>query len=189
MRIFIAVNIPDNLKKSISKLVDRIRIDNDFIRWIPPGNIHLTLKFLGEVAPSLLREIEGILERTTSGYSAFDLTVEDAGAFPHLGKPRVVWLGIRGGEVLQAIHSDLNRELAGLGFEMESRPFRPHLTIGRARSSRRGRGTRLESIEDRFDDVHVEVVTFRVTSIELMESFLEPSGAVYQERFSAPLRE
>jgi 2'-5' RNA ligase len=189
MRLFVAVNIPENLKKSISKLVERVRVDNDFIRWIPPGNVHITLKFLGEVAPSLLAEIEEVLESTTSRYPSFHLTVEGAGAFPHMRKPRVVWLGIRGGEILHSIHSDLNRDLARLGFEMESRPFRPHLTIGRARSSRSGKGMRLESIEDRFVDVRVEVVRFQVTSVELMESFLEPTGAVYRERISAPLRE
>jgi 2'-5' RNA ligase len=187
MRLFVAINLPENIKDVIQELEGSLRIKGDFIRWTEPANVHLTLKFLGEVTPSLLDEIERLLAQSLSHYAPFEIAVEGIGAFPNLRNPRVVWIGIRGENGLNSIYRAVGEVFSQLGFESESRPFKPHLTIGRVKRRKGPDATGGRSLEDRVENVHLDPMTFRVTSIELMESILKPSGAIYRVRASIAL--
>ncbi len=191
MRLFIAINLPEGIRTTIHELVEELRIRNDPVRWITPSHIHLTLKFLGEVNPSLLDHVIGVIEETIPSYPTFELTLSDFGAFPNLRRPRIIWLGTKARNaptVLDSIYSDLEDGFDPLGFEREGRRFKPHLTIGRVKGGR-GRGrSRYYSMEDRFVGIEVQEDTFRVKSVELMESILRPSGAEYHIKSSVSLQ-
>jgi 2'-5' RNA ligase len=191
MRLFIAINLPESTKTTIRELVKELRIDNDPVRWITPSNIHLTLKFLGEVDPSLHEQVIGVIEETIPNYPSFELTLSDFGAFPNLRRPRIIWIGTEARNaptVLNSIYSDLEKGFVPLGFEREGRRFKPHLTIGRVRGGRRRCGSMYDSMEARFAGIEVEEDSFRVDSVELMESILKRSGAEYHIKSSVSLQ-
>lgn len=190
MRLFVAINLPEDVRTVIRELVKDLRVEDDSVRWTPTDNVHLTLKFLGEVAPSLADQVIGVIEETVPGHPAFGLKLSELGAFPNLRRPRVIWVGVEAGvapTVLEAICRDLETRLVPLGFEKEGRRFRPHMTIGRVKGGR-GRGRfRPVSMEDRFEGIEIRGMTFRVKSVELMESVLKPSGAEYHVKASVKL--
>ncbi len=190
MRLFVAINLPDHVLHGISKLVEQLRASAYGVRWARLENIHLTLKFLGEVTPPQVEDVISSLAGCLADKSVVELRLVGMGVFPDVRRPRVVWLGVGGNRALsnlEEIHRDVDEGLARLGFEPDARPFRPHMTIGRMRRVRGkgagGRagngvlvGARLERLLERVD---APDEAFRVDSIELMESVLGPSGAKY----------
>lgn len=186
MRLFVAVDLPDDLRSALGRLEDRLRRGGG-VRWVPPGNIHLTLRFLGEVSPDRVGEIGVLLSAAAARHRPFTLTARGLGAFPSLRRPRVIWVGIGPPESigpLEALRGDLEDGFASLGFGREGRPFRPHLTIGRVRDRRGGRrvdpGRGLEGVA-------FHASPFSVDAVDLMESRLEPAGATYHRLCRAPL--
>jgi 2'-5' RNA ligase len=186
MRLFVAVNLPDDLRSALGRLVDRLPAGHG-VRWVPPGNVHLTLRFLGEVSPDRVEEIETLLSAAAARHPAFTLTAQGVGAFPDLRRPRVVWVGIGPPEsigTLDALHRDLEDGFADLGFGREGRPFRPHLTIGRVRDRR---GRRRTFPRGWIEGAAFPAAPFSVDAIDLMESRLEPAGARYRRLHRALL--
>lgn len=178
MRLFVAVEIPEGLKEAVAALQARIRSAAVVAKWSRPQGLHLTLKFLGEVRESRVPEILQALAPALSEREWFRLGFEGLGAFPNPAAARVVWLG-SGGEVgkLVALQAAVDQAMAGLGFARDDRPYTPHLTIGRIRQIRK-RDAWLREFEG-FKNHRLP--GFDVTSISLMESELEPAGAVYRE--------
>ena len=188
MRLFVAIALPEDVKESIRLMIEGLRGQGRTIRWIPPGNVHLTLKFLGEVAPQIVERVESILQDVVHPHPSFELTVRGSGVFPSPRQPRIVWLGLGTHPVLEEIQRELEEGLGPLGFEPEDREFRPHLTIGRIKSGRRlGAGER-DSLMNNLRSLDYGSRSFRVTSIDLMESILKPTGAEYRVRASYPLK-
>ncbi len=181
MRLFIAINLPDRVKASLAKLIDEVRVHGDIMRWTRAENIHLTLKFLGEVSPTLAGDVEALLQDIVSCHPPFRMVIEGVGAFPNVNRPRIVWVGVRGDRVLEAIRMDLEDGFSELGFEREDRPFKPHLTIGRIRRGGERGGGRYP-LSERLERAAFAGADFTVTSVELMESFLKPAGAEYTIR-------
>lgn len=178
MRTFIAVDIPDGIKQEMAKVQERLRQAGVEAGWTRPEGMHLTLKFLGEVQESRVKEIMSALKTAVSGSGVFRLEVAGAGAFPNARSARVVWIGM-GGELdrLTGLHSAVEDAMAGLGFAREERAFTPHLTIGRIKLIRsRERWTAaLDEIRN------VRLPGFDVTGVNLMKSELRRSGAIYTE--------
>jgi 2'-5' RNA ligase len=190
MRLFIAVNLTEDVRISIHRLIAGIRLDRDPVRWISPGNIHLTLKFLGEVSPVLCEPVEGVIRDAVSRHPPFDLALQGVGAFPDIRRPRVVWIGVKDGEALSIIkdvYHDIEDGLERLGFNKEKRAFHPHLTIGRIRSTRKGKDKLSPGLAERLERVSLPGERLRVESVELMESILRPTGAEYHAKASIPL--
>lgn len=139
MRLFIAVEIAESIRRSAGDTAERISRDlgpaaRRAVTWVQPGRMHLTVRFLGEVAPAVAEEL---VRRCAAplATSPFRLTVSGVGAFPASGPLRVIWLGIsEGQQELGRLHDEIEERLVGLGLERDDRPFRAHLTLGRVKA-------------------------------------------------------
>jgi 2'-5' RNA ligase len=183
VRLFVAVNLPPPLRDAIHAAAAPLRAAALPVRWVEPDGLHLTLKFLGDVADGRLAEMVAALERACVGARPFPLEMSGFGAFPTPARARVVWVGCESAPPLELIQHGIERAFADLGFPIEGRPFRPHLTLGRAKGEARG-GVR--GLEDRLGGL-VFAETFTVTSVDLMESTLTPRGARYAVRHAVML--
>ena len=132
MRLFIALNLPKKERQRIHRAARPLREGDLPVRWIDLDNIHLTLKFLGQVRPDRVPQVEEVIGRVASATKSFKVDFGGFGAFPTIRKPRVVWLGVDPSAELRCLKQDLEWALADLGFEAETRAFHPHLTLGRA---------------------------------------------------------
>jgi 2'-5' RNA ligase len=140
MRCFVAVNLPGEIREEVGKFTASLShvADGKGVRWVRPENIHLTLKFLGNVDREMLPELSLALGGALAGQPPCSLTVKGAGVFPPRGRPRIVWVGLAGETAaLAALQSAVESALEPLGFPREKRPFTPHVTVGRLRDTRR----------------------------------------------------
>jgi 2'-5' RNA ligase len=180
VRSFIAIELPDEVRERLSRLKKELeRGEHKFVKWVNPGGIHLTLKFLGNIPSKQVTEITEAIKEASQGISPFHLEISGLGAFPNLRQARVFWVGI-GGEVdkLSKLQQNIDSALATLGFAKEERSFMAHLTLARIRQGaspqeRRNFGELIDSVifEDKY---HIKVET-----ISLMKSQLTPAGAIY----------
>ncbi len=185
MRLFVALNLPDDVRRAILRATEPVRRLGLPVKWVEAAGVHLTLKFLGEVAADRLSELAAGVERAAGRARAFTLPISGFGAFPSESHARVVWLACEAVPALELLQHDVERELAALGFPLEGRPFRPHLTLGRAKRDARNGVTGLAEPLARLV-YHGEIV---VRSVDLMESALSPAGARYTVRHAAVLAE
>lgn len=184
MRVFVAINPPDEVRMRIGEAERELREAGFPIRWVPAENVHLTLKFLGEVPEERLRDVYEVVNAAVKGIDVFDMAVSGLGAFPSLRRPNVVWLGVELDSVLSSLQVRTEENLGQLGFPREDRPFRPHLTLGRARK-------RVESSEFRgLEDIVRRIEysdSFRVGTVDIMSSRLMPTGAIHDVIHTAEL--
>ncbi len=197
IRAFVAIELSPELRAAIAqaqaqlkdRLMREIRRANADVRiqWVRPDSIHLTLKFLGNVAEDTLADIESAMHSVVEGRTPFSLEAGGLGVFPHLRSPRVVWIGLSGAvEQLTRLAGDLDAALGEVGFAREPRLSQPHLTLGRIKERSREVGRALS--ETGVLSQGGTVGTLAVNSISLMKSDLRPSGAVYTRLFEAALR-
>lgn len=176
MRLFVAVNLPPALRDAVWTAAEPARRATASVRWVRPEGMHLTLKFLGEVADERLGELCHALARSAAGLRSFVLALEGGGVFPGATRPRVFWVGLVAAPALELLQHAVEREIAPLGFPSEARPFRPHLTLGRA--ERRAGTAELRRAAER-----LSAATFQgealIESVDLMRSTLSPRGASY----------
>lgn len=197
IRAFIAVELSPELRAAIANMQATVKeqltkelrrqAPDARIQWVRPEAMHVTLKFLGNVVETGLRDIEAAMRGVTEGRTAFTLEVGGLGVFPDVRGPRVLWVGLAGSvESLVALAGDLDRALEELGFAPERRPFQPHLTLARLKERSRDIGRVLagSSLLERESTVG----TLGVSTLSLMKSDLKPSGAEYTRLFEAPLR-
>jgi RNA 2',3'-cyclic 3'-phosphodiesterase len=134
-RLFIALELPAEVRRKISQHSDHLRTEMPDVRasWTREPNLHLTLKFLGDVPIERVEAVSRALQRATTGAAPFEMEIRGCGAFPTRGHPKVLWIGISDGPQLPSLHEAIEREVGRLGFPREGRPFHPHLTIARLR--------------------------------------------------------
>ncbi len=187
MRCFLAVELPEGLKSSLAGVLQELRTCGADVRWVRPEAIHLTLKFLGEIQPQQVEEIHLAVQEVVCCHGPFKMEARGLGCFPRLEQPRVVWVGLEGEKWrLEALQRDVEKALVQVGFPMEERPFKPHLTLGRVKSpkSRQALVQRLKNREG------IQLGEFMVESVKLFRSELLPSGARYtglwEERLTLP---
>lgn len=189
LRTFIAIELDDTVRAALGMVQDelKLRIPRGSVRWVDPASIHLTLKFLGETPAARLPEIEMALRAACASFSPLDLIVEGRGCFPNFRRPNVIWVAIRDrGNLLARLQQSVEKHIAPLGWPIEKRPFRPHLTLGRVNRDLRP-GDRV-AIGAAVEEFEVEqIATIHVASVSLMRSDLQPSGAVYTRLFEVPL--
>lgn len=180
MRVFAAIFPPSEVREALLRAARDLPSRGN-VRWSRPENVHLTLKFLGEVPEAELDGVRDVLTEVCARYEPFVAETTGFGAFPATKKARVVWAGIgEGGERLQSLAEDLESSLEGVGFERENRAYRPHVTLGRAR----GRPARLE-----LPEVAAQGLKFTVREVELVRSVLGKTGAEYATLAAYPLSE
>jgi RNA 2',3'-cyclic 3'-phosphodiesterase len=178
MRLFIAIEIPDETKKALTEVQRGLKGSGVEASWPRPEGIHLTLKFLGEAPESRIPEIMNGIREAAKGTGPFRLEVRGVGTFPSPKNARVVWVGLSGDvEKLSRLQASVEEAITGIGFERDERAFTPHLTAGRVKYIR-SRDRWLKALEEIKD---VGLPGFEVTAVSLMKSELKPSGAVYTE--------
>jgi len=180
IRTFIAIELPDEVRAALDRLQNGLKSERQpFVRWVHPGGIHLTLKFLGDMGAGKVPEIREAMAKACRGVTSFRLALNGLGVFPNFRSPRVVWVGLVGEvEKLSALQACLEQALNPLGFAPEDRAFTPHLTLGRlregtTREERLGFGELVASMRSE------GMPSFEVSAISLMRSKLMPSGAIY----------
>jgi RNA 2',3'-cyclic 3'-phosphodiesterase len=184
MRLFAAINLPDTLRGSLWDAAEPLRRGKFPVRWVAPDALHLTLKFLGDVAAEREPEVILGLERAVQGTKPFALHLDGFGVFPSMSRPRVIWAGCDAPAPLELLQHGVEREMEPLGFPLEGRAFQPHLTLGRAeRSARPGD---FATLAPRLDALAFEGEAV-IESLDLMESQLARSGARYTRRRAVPL--
>jgi 2'-5' RNA ligase len=188
LRAFIAVEIPPEIHQAIEKKTASIRaaLNKNLVRWVPTENIHLTLKFLGDVSPTNLEMLAQMLKAEVSKHQEFKLAFGGLGAFPNPRRPRVIWIGIQAPAGLEALQHGIEAATATLGYPTEKRPFSPHLTVGRIKQKVSSAG--IQKIRAALEETHIgSLGSTRVSAVHLFKSDLKPTGAVYTQLFSAPL--
>ena len=136
LRAFIAVEIPAEIQQKIHRETSNLRKGIDaLVRWVPPQNMHLTLKFLGDVSPNSLEFIKQMLRTEAEQVPCFDIHLAGLGAFPNLKRPRVLYVEIQAPAAFDALARGIESASRRLGYEAEERPFSAHLTLGRVRQN------------------------------------------------------
>lgn len=187
IRLFVAINLPDEITQAIAEcqkeLVSLLR--DSSIRWTQAEQVHITLKFLGNVPADAREAIEKTLLKACEGVSSFELKAKGLGCFPNLRSPRVIWVGVTG-DVAPLIELQQSLDSAFKSWaEPEGREFKPHLTLARVKEIHRRDGqAHREFIEKRGD---CEFGSWNVRQIDLMQSNLGPEGATYSVLASARL--
>jgi 2'-5' RNA ligase len=176
MRTFIAIELNQTIKDTLSRLIQQLDSGGKNIRWVKPQGMHLTLKFLGEVPEDKIPEIQSVLDRVAKDYSRFQLSLKGTGTFPPAAHiPRVIWIGIEKNESIQQIQASVENELKKMGFPLENRKYYPHLTIGRVKAPHH-----LEKVMQTLDrNKQVEFGIMDVSKLTLFKSTLKPTGAEY----------
>ena len=189
VRSFIAIELPDEVKSGLVRLQAQLKTGKQPpVKWVAPDGIHLTLKFLGNVASDKINEITTAIEAAVHGIPPFQLEVKDLGVFPNLRRVQVVWVGVSGDTAqLNQLQQHIESNLAPLGFPRETRAFKPHLTLARLREQaspdeRQIFGQLITNTE------FTEVYGFSVDAINLMRSELTREGAIYSQISSAKLK-
>jgi 2'-5' RNA ligase len=183
-RTFICIELPDRIRLAIAALQSQLKPDRSQISWVKPSNIHLTLKFLGNVPVRRVTDVIHAVTRAATVVAPFEIIVGGTGCFPTAHNPRVLWVGLAVlPEPLTRLYDAIESELAAHGYARESRKFSPHLTIARIREPRGGRELTGELIARGFENQ-----AFDAHEVIVMRSEPKPTGAVYTPLAAAPLR-
>ena len=177
VRAFIAIELSPAVRAELATLQKQLKASGADVTWVAPGNIHLTLKFLGNISSEQVAAVTALLETTARQFARFSFKLGTLGVFPREQSPRVIWVAVREPRgIIPKIVSILEDELNQIGFAKEERDFTPHITIGRVKSP-------LNKIHliDKLKTVTVaEPVTQEVTALTLFKSTLTPQGPLYQ---------
>ena len=177
IRSFLAVDPPEEVLNEVGRIQERFKktIQGD-IRWVRPEGIHLTLKFFGYVSEADIANISRVVNNNIVDVKPFTLNVRRAGVFPSVNRARVLWLGMDGDvDTLIRLQKEIDKALQGYGFEMENRPFSPHVTLARIKEPKGLIG--LAKIIEKSEDYAAG--SFSVSGLNLFKSTLTPKGAIY----------
>lgn len=190
MRLFVAIELDEAARTAIAREQRRLAAilrgpgDDGGLRLVPEGQMHLTLAFLGEVTDGLARDVQAALAPAVP-VAPYRLHFGGVGVFPARGNPRVLWLGLTDGEApTRAVYADVAARVTRAGVVLESRPYSPHLTLGRWKE---GRPHHRTAVTTAAAGGHV-VADVAVSRVTLFESRLSSAGAVHTPLLTSPLR-
>ncbi len=189
IRTFIAITLPEDIHNRLSKVINTLKTEmkDQGVRWVAPANIHLTLKFLGEIPEKNLSILQEQLGQGVVDQGRFSLSVQKIGAFPNFRKPRVIWVGVTEPKELMVLQNQVETVTCKLGYDSEDRPFSAHLTLGRI--NRNATAQQALHCGDVLAAYTVgELGSFIVQSIEVYRSNLTAGGSVYTRLYSLPLK-
>lgn len=185
MRIFLAINLPPAMRRAVWEATLPLREITAPVAWVAEPKIHLTLKFLGTLDESAIAPLSRTMADVARAHAAPRVEVHGVGAFPNFRRPRVIWMGVEPEPRLELLHHDVEVACATLGYELDGRPYRPHLTLGRVRepgTAEAAKALRTVANRVRFTD------EFHALSIDVMQSIPGPGGSAYSVLASAPLK-
>jgi len=189
LRSFIAIEIPAEIQNAIAHSITSITniLPKPLIRWGAPHNVHLTLKFLGDVSPANLERLAETLKLETASHEMFSISIGGLGAFPTQRRARVIWIGLDAPPALAALQRGVDAAAVQLGYPKEDRPFSPHLTIGRVTQT--ASASELQQIRSALESTKVGIFgTVRVQAIHIFKSDLQPGGSVYTRLYTLPMK-
>lgn len=174
MRTFVALNLPEDVRRAAHAALDPMRDRRLPLRWVNEPALHLTLRFLGDIEPSHVAPLTEALRSVAAARDPLSIRIAGLGAFPSLRRANVVWLGVAADPSLAAVYRTLETALFSLGWSREQRPFRPHVTVARLRNGARPPDvSRLAGAIDWSGE-------FVVTTLDLMRSHTDAEGARYE---------
>ena len=176
IRCFIAIKLPETLLNDIGQYINQIKKIAPDVRWVKAQNIHITLKFLGEIEKNLLQQVVEELFPLVNLVKHFELVVSGFGSFPSAKNPRVFWLGLEPDikNSLYTLYQWIDKNLESLGFNREKRRFSPHLTVGRIKKPQN-----FKKLYHFIERNQFPKCIFKVDKIVLMRSELNVTGAIY----------
>jgi len=187
IRAFVAINLPVEVRANLTELQRELKsvLPGNGLRWTKPEQVHLTLKFLGDIAADSLEDLKVAVQRACEGITPFSLRAESLGAFPDSQRPRVIWTDVNGdADILRRLQEQIEHE-TGKWRETEQRIFQPHLTLARVGSLKPRETAVLH------EKIRVHTATqfgsWHVTQIDLMQSKLSSAGAEYSQLAGFPL--
>lgn len=189
LRAFVAIELPPEVQKKLGQVIQKLQVQLQCIsiRWVKPQNIHLTLKFLGEVSLNNLEAIKGILVKEAAEVSPFEFSVGELGAFPNIKRPRVLWLHVAAPPELLTLQRAIDLQTSRLGYLSEEKNYSPHITVGRV--NRQADAEDLNRIATLLRSTHLGLVeVVRVSTVTLFRSDLHPDGSVYTPLAVASLK-
>ncbi|HJQ18891.1 MAG TPA: RNA 2',3'-cyclic phosphodiesterase [Gemmatimonadaceae bacterium] len=186
MRLFLAINLEPAVRDAIADATAPLRSDAPSLRWTDASRLHLTLKFLGEQDAALVSGLSGALGTVAERHKPFVMRVGEVGAFPNFRRARVVWIGVDRDPRLELLHHDVEVACEQLGFELEGRAFRPHITLARVNDARAS-VDELRKVWRASKQLDFEEES-AVQSIDLMRSTPGAGGSRYERLHAAPLR-
>ncbi|MFC1557758.1 RNA 2',3'-cyclic phosphodiesterase [candidate division KSB1 bacterium] len=175
MRTFIAIDVSDEVRRAVGAFTSVLKRENARVSWVKPENVHITLKFLGEIDKEKIPGINEAIQVCARNQKPFEIEIKGSGGFPNLNRPRVIWVGMtEGAEELKRLAGAVDNELSKLGFQKEKRAFKPHLTIGRVKTI-----NDTESFIEKMNSTDFYGGRFTAGEMLLMKSDLKPTGAEY----------
>ena len=176
MRAFIAIDLADDIRVELAKLQNILSSSDSDVKWVEPSNIHITLKFLGNVNSFQIEKARESISIIARDFKPFQVSLSTLGVFPKLDYPRVIWVGIdKGREELISLNQKLEDAFEKAGFSKEERSYEPHLTVGRVRSGRNKE--RLKKIIKEHDFSSKAIMS--VDKVTLYQSTLTSTGPIY----------
>jgi 2'-5' RNA ligase len=188
VRAFIAIDLSPEIHKRLDQVASELkeRLAGVPVRWVPVENVHLTLKFLGDVSLTNLEILKKILRSEAGNHLPFEISIGQLGAFPSKRRPRVIWVGVEAPQELMDLQRAIESETTRLGYARDRREFSPHLTLGRI--SRNANSADLRQIGEVLRNYEVGFLgATRVKEVHLFRSDLQPGGAVYTSLLNVPL--
>jgi 2'-5' RNA ligase len=188
VRAFIAIDLSPEIHKRLDQVASELkeRLAGVPVRWVPVENVHLTLKFLGDVSLTNLEILKKILRSEAGNHLPFEISIGQLGAFPSKRRPRVIWVGVEAPQELMDLQRAIESETTRLGYARDRREFSPHLTLGRI--SRNANSADLRQIGEVLRNYKVGFLgATRVKEVHLFRSDLQPGGAVYTSLLNVPL--
>ena len=188
IRSFIAIDLPDSLNAALEKASEQLQdlLGGLPVRWVPVQNIHLTLKFLGDVSENNIPMIEAIVRTEAAQHRIFEISVGGFGVFPNTARPRVLWVGVESPDELINLQRRIDIESARLGYAPDQRVFSPHLTFGRV--SRNASPKQIRKASDQLRNHRIGFLgAARIENVTLFRSDLGPDGAVYSKIYTGKI--
>lgn len=176
IRAFLAIDLDDDLKPKINKIIREFKKTNANIKYVDLQNLHFTLKFFGDIDTEGIDLIAEKIEKVIKDFDSFNIKIKGCGAFPNTNRIKVIWLGLDEDKILKELHDNLDKEFNSIGFDLDKK-FSSHLTIGRMRSAKAK--DKVKNTLDLYDGI--DVGTMEVKTVSLKKSTLTPSGPIYED--------
>lgn len=185
MRCFFCFELPDEVQRNMVEFYDSVN-NQAHVKWVERSNLHITLKFLGNVEKSSLPKIKTRAQAAIENQSSFQINIDKLGCFPHMGFPKIIWFGSSSApREIHRLHDQLEEQLNKLGFSKENRDYVPHVTLGRTKDKN---NDKIKGLGEKLQNITMEE-SWKVTvnKLTLMESQLRSTGPIYSPVFHLSL--